>query len=217
MRQSVFTERGLQDGSHVGQVALDVMAAKEHARGGIGDGEWIAALAVQRAEPTLEVHAPDIVRRDRVSEWLCERWSVAAASTRMREPVTSEYVADAAGDRPVLARGVPLQIGQDLPRAPCGVRRAYLEDLLLDGGLDRLRRMQRATGLRLECLVAHFAISAEQSISAVAADVEYVADRRERVFFVVGLHGVDELALLIGGVGCVPAHSRIEPDPRNAT
>jgi hypothetical protein len=69
--QAELAESIEEDGTDVLAIGFwDRMAADEVTGVGIGDGEWVAALAIAAEEPTLEVGTPDIVGLTGMSEGL---------------------------------------------------------------------------------------------------------------------------------------------------
>jgi hypothetical protein len=49
---------------------VDHLTADQITAEGVGDREWITPLLVTCAKPSLEIDAPDLVRRSYRSEWL---------------------------------------------------------------------------------------------------------------------------------------------------
>src|SRR5260370_12405299 len=98
------------------------LAAQQISTVGIAQSERIDALAIARAKPALEIHAPGLIGTCDAPKGLSVGWSLASLRWRYTQPFALQQFPHRAQRRPSHVRLFPLQISLHLlpppPRTP---------------------------------------------------------------------------------------------------
>ncbi len=139
-REPVGPEQLDEDAAHVLEGRGVKRDAREQVAGGaVHDRQRVAELAVARAELSLEVDAPDVVRLAACGQWLRARRHAIASLPRLDHAVALEDGADRARRRPRDLRPVRLEPLANRDRSP-GRELAPLREDELDELHGRGRR-----------------------------------------------------------------------------
>lgn len=119
-RQSVLAKGALQPRAHAARIRRRDATAQHITTPRIRNRQRVAARAVLRPKPALEVDAPHVVGRSGVRQGLRERHRVARPALRRAEPASPQQITDGARRGPRRRRIPPLQHGPQLLGPPVG-------------------------------------------------------------------------------------------------
>src|SRR5260370_8965564 len=94
------------------------LAAQQISTVGIAQSERIDALAIARAKPALEIHAPGLIGTCDAPKGLSVGWSLASLRWRYTQPFALQQFPHRPQRRPSDARLFPLQLSIQLLRTP---------------------------------------------------------------------------------------------------
>ena len=118
-RHSILPHRRFAHGSNLTQVHPgDDLTSDQITTVGVGDRERIATRAIPSSKIALKIHAPKLIGRCDLREWLRVWRSTPLLALRSCEASSLKNVPEGAGHRPLDARIQLLEPRLKLPRSP---------------------------------------------------------------------------------------------------